>query len=294
MNLVAQYLTLFIIIIVYDLCPCEAEWEIVSTDPKSRHIQVHTNKSVRLMVTVNGDIRRCTWIQPGTNDACEFQYEHAAQTLVKQETCKFEKHEERIHAYGDYERHQCGIEISNVGIQDQGQWQVEVKEYIDVNLFSMFLYEAITDKTSFQVTVIANHTTSNPATGMSPNAQATEHSDSRKAILTNLMPFKEHEMNEDGIGKISISEIVGMGSGLFAIFVVMGLIGYWRHKRLIMQVKLDQFKKFDDVHLRTGRINYSKDSETRDTANAITMTSEKALEKLGVPTLAYSKSRRIF
>ena len=30
-----------------------------------------------------------------------------------------------------------------------------------------------------------------------------------------------------------------------------------------MQVKLDQFKKFDDVHLRTGRINCSKDSETK-------------------------------
>ena len=40
MNLVAQYLTRFIIIIVYALCHCEAEWEIVSTDPKSRYVQV--------------------------------------------------------------------------------------------------------------------------------------------------------------------------------------------------------------------------------------------------------------
>ena len=58
--------------------------------------------------------------------ACEFKYVHAVDKLVKQNTCQLDDHEGRIHVAGNYNKHECGMKISQAILNDTGEWRVEV------------------------------------------------------------------------------------------------------------------------------------------------------------------------
>ena len=61
-----------------------------------------------------------------SNKACEFRYTHAVNKLVKQNTCLLDDHEGRIHVAGNYDKHECGMKISQAILNDTGEWRVEV------------------------------------------------------------------------------------------------------------------------------------------------------------------------
>ena len=45
---------------------------------------------------------------------------------MKQNTCLLDDHEGRIHVAGNYDKHECGMKISQAILNDTGEWRVEV------------------------------------------------------------------------------------------------------------------------------------------------------------------------
>ena len=48
---------------------------------------------------------------------------------MKQNTCLLDDHEGRIHVAGNYDKHECGMKITNAIHNDTGEWRVEVPKF---------------------------------------------------------------------------------------------------------------------------------------------------------------------
>jgi len=288
-------------------------WKITSTSPTEKQVSVHVGEQIRLTVTATDYIRKCVWIHTRSNKACEFKYTHGTKKLEKQNTCQLDDHEGRIHVAGNYEKHECGMKISQAILNDTGEWRVEVKEYIDKNPITFFTSNPAKDSRKFQVTV----TEKPPPSPLPPLLDTRIHNPDNTAVLSPLNS-KEHSSNEEeGSDSSNMVAIIGGICGILALLAVLAFVGY-KYRRLYLATR-NPSVKFSDVYQREDdddktwrgedawRVNvdgniYSEPPSNGNTQNPIddedvgitNPRNEKALEKMGeLHSVTYSGNRRV-
>jgi len=309
----------FLVILSYIPYFCDAEeaWKIISSSPKDKKVNVYVGEQIRLMVTANNYIRKCVWIHTESNKACEFRYTHAVNKLVKQNTCVLDDHEGRIHVAGNYDKHECGLKISNAIVNDTGEWRVEVKEYIDKNPITFFTANPAKDNRKFQITVTEKVETKPPnkkATTLAPLIDTRIHKSDNTVVLS---PLNAENNNENDTSSSSnVVPIIGGVCGILALLAVLAFVAY-RYRKLYLATR-NPSVKFSDVYPReddddktwrgeeSWRVNadqniYSEPPSNNEAQNPLddeigisNPRNEKALEKMGeLHTVTYSGSKRI-
>jgi len=316
--------TLTIILVVVQTyipysCDAAEAWKIISSTPKDKKINVHVGEQIRLTVTANDYIRKCVWIHVESKKACEFRYQHAVNKLVKQNTCLLDDHEGRIYVAGNYDKHECGMKISQASLNDTGEWRVEVKEYIDNNPITFFTANPAKDNRKFQVTVtekiVTKPTTRKPATTLAPLLDSRIHKSDNTVILSPLNSENINE-NDESSSSIVVITIIGSICGILAFLAVVGFFAYKYRKRYL--ATRNPSVKFSDVYPReddddktwrgdeSWRVNadhniYSEPPGNKDVQHPLddeigitNPRNEKALEKMGeLHTVTYSGSKRV-
>jgi len=299
-------------------CDAAEAWKIISSTPKDKKVNVHVGEQIRLMVTANNYIRKCVWIHTESNKACEFRYTHAVNKLVKQNTCLLDDHEGRIHVAGNYDKHECGLKISQAILNDTGEWRVEVKEYIDKNPITFFTANPAKDNRKFQIKVtekiVTKPPTKKPLTTLAPLLDTRIQKSDNTVVLSPLNAGNTNENNESNSSLVF--GIIGGICGILALLAVIAFVAY-RYRKLYLATR-NPSVKFSDVYPReddddktwrgddSWRVNadqniYSEPPGNQDSQNPLdddigitNPRNEKALEKMGeLHSVTYSGSKRI-
>ena len=68
----------------------------------------------------------CHWAHNGR--LCEYEWKRSASAVKKQDCAGDLK--SRVKFIGDYEKHECAIQLENVTKEDEGVWQCDIESYV--------------------------------------------------------------------------------------------------------------------------------------------------------------------
>eukprot|EP00095_Tigriopus_kingsejongensis_P003256 maker-scaffold69_size418775-snap-gene-2.27 protein:Tk03256 transcript:maker-scaffold69_size418775-snap-gene-2.27-mRNA-1 annotation:"immunoglobulin heavy chain cdr3" len=98
-------------------------FQIVRT---SHQEQAELGQTITLTCQSDSYFEHCVWRHE--SEMCEFEWKRADNKVVKQRCSS--RLFSRIEIIGDYSKHECAIEITNVAAADAGNWQCEMEDYI--------------------------------------------------------------------------------------------------------------------------------------------------------------------
>lgn len=90
-------------------------------------ISLNPGGSFTLTCGTDSSYEHCDWKHPGGTKACNFEWKRAVGAVQMQE-CEELSH--RVVFVGDYNKHQCGIRVSNAELSDSGPWTCEIEQYV--------------------------------------------------------------------------------------------------------------------------------------------------------------------
>lgn len=102
--------------------PCLA-FNIVKT---SFQEEVSIGDTIKLSCTSDGYFEHCVWRHK--SEVCEYEWKKSHDAVLKQRCSA--RIDSRIKFMGEYNKHECSIEIEDANLEDAGGWQCEMEAYM--------------------------------------------------------------------------------------------------------------------------------------------------------------------
>lgn len=99
-------------------------YHILRSEQSARVVEL--GGALRLVCTSNEYFEYCTWTHAGERQ-CDMEWKMMKGKVIIQECHSELKH--RVSVTGDYNSHECGIEIEGFEAKDAGNWTCEMEEY---------------------------------------------------------------------------------------------------------------------------------------------------------------------
>lgn len=115
--------TLILVTILQLLLQTEAFKVVSYTQDEKVH---NPGDSVTLVCQVDSYWEYCNWKHDGRH--CNLEWKRAVWNVTKQ-SCHGDL-TDRVSIAGDYEKHQCSIKISDLRLEDAGNWKCEMESYV--------------------------------------------------------------------------------------------------------------------------------------------------------------------
>jgi len=136
-------------------------FEIIQDYHSSKGKSISPGDSVTLLCKSDSSYEYCSWSHKtpkGRVRECHFEWKRAHNAVKKQDCSKDFSH--KVSMTGNYDKHQCGIRIQNVKLEDAGEWICEMESYV----FMMSKGDGYTASKKFQLEVVAPTTTTTSTT----------------------------------------------------------------------------------------------------------------------------------
>jgi len=129
-------------------------------------------QKVTLMCKSDGSWEYCDWIHKGSQGDrhCKMEWKYAKNAVVVTDCHKDIK--SRTRRVGNYEAHECGLELTSVTLQDAGEWECQMEQYVSgffsgtrhTRTFNVDVTRRTTKATTRRTTTVTTTTTTAPTT----------------------------------------------------------------------------------------------------------------------------------
>ena len=167
---------------------------------------IEVGSTVRLSCKSDDHYEYCVWRH--RNRVCNFEWKKAHGSVKKQICTELDN---RAIFRGDYNSHECAIDLTNVQLSDNGEWSCEMESYV------WGIVRGYTHKKSLNLRVVKEITT--PATTLYVSHEQTENDST--AYLPGLGRFLQFEFRSQTIHKVRIKSILCLGQQTLVLHLVL-------------------------------------------------------------------------
>ena len=133
MDIIHHPVLVFFIVVLSSVLTHSHAFEITENSIYSNDILIHgtqlefnTGETVTLKCVASDWYEFCSWKHD--NQVCKFEWKRSYGEVRKQ-SCDIALNE-RIKFLGDYNEHECSIELSNLTLSDAGEWTCDLESYV--------------------------------------------------------------------------------------------------------------------------------------------------------------------